>query len=204
MSYREVPGLWTIPHTAPGKCQIGGPSNAGGLFLGWVDRLVGPGDAVESIRACAGVVALHPRRTRPASRSGSPRRARRAEPDPRRRSRAAGRVRGVGIRRAPAHRDERRTRVTHRGHRRRHPRRSRGCRPSPTPRGCRWRCRRWPRAPRWVRRFSAGWRPDWRRRSPTPRDGRPPNASSSPMRRGRDPMQDRYGRFLELAREGEA
>jgi xylulokinase len=39
--YREVPGLWTLPHTAPGKCQIGGPSNAGGLFLGWVDRLVG-------------------------------------------------------------------------------------------------------------------------------------------------------------------
>ncbi|MFI5509308.1 FGGY-family carbohydrate kinase [Mycobacterium sp. NPDC051804] len=41
--FREVPGLWTLPHTAPGKLQIGGPSNAGGLFLGWVDRLVGPG-----------------------------------------------------------------------------------------------------------------------------------------------------------------
>ncbi|MCT7658174.1 xylulokinase [Mycobacterium deserti] len=39
--YREVPGLWTVPHTAPGKFQIGGPSNAGGLFLGWVDRLIG-------------------------------------------------------------------------------------------------------------------------------------------------------------------
>ena len=39
--YREVPGLWTLPHTAAGKSQIGGPSNAGGLFLGWVDRLVG-------------------------------------------------------------------------------------------------------------------------------------------------------------------
>jgi xylulokinase len=49
--YREVPGLWTLPHTAPGKCQIGGPSNAGGLFLGWVDRLVGHGrDAVEPER----------------------------------------------------------------------------------------------------------------------------------------------------------
>jgi xylulokinase len=43
--YRELPGLWTLPHTAPGKCQIGGPSNAGGLFLGWVDRLLGPADA---------------------------------------------------------------------------------------------------------------------------------------------------------------
>ncbi len=41
---RQVPGLWTIPHTAAGKSQIGGASNAGGLFLGWVDRLVGPGD----------------------------------------------------------------------------------------------------------------------------------------------------------------
>ncbi len=40
--YREVPGLWTLPHTASGRFQIGGPSNAGGLFLGWVDRLVGP------------------------------------------------------------------------------------------------------------------------------------------------------------------
>jgi xylulokinase len=43
--YREVPGLWTLPHTIAGKFQIGGPSNAGGLFLGWVDRLVGPDDS---------------------------------------------------------------------------------------------------------------------------------------------------------------
>jgi len=41
---RQVPGLWTIPHTTPGKSQIGGASNAGGLFLGWVDRVVAPGD----------------------------------------------------------------------------------------------------------------------------------------------------------------
>ncbi len=41
---RDVPGLWTIPHTAAGKCQIGGASNAGGLFLNWVDRLVAQGD----------------------------------------------------------------------------------------------------------------------------------------------------------------
>ncbi|MGH3551157.1 MAG: xylulokinase [Mycobacterium sp.] len=40
---RQVPGLWTIPHMS-GKSQIGGASNAGGLFLGWVDRLLGPGD----------------------------------------------------------------------------------------------------------------------------------------------------------------
>ena len=46
-AFREVPGLWTLPHPIPGKCQIGGPSNAGGLFLGWVDRLVGPGTEVD-------------------------------------------------------------------------------------------------------------------------------------------------------------
>jgi xylulokinase len=45
--FREIPGLWTLPNTAAGKLQIGGPSNAGGLFLGWVDRLVGPGVEVD-------------------------------------------------------------------------------------------------------------------------------------------------------------
>ncbi len=39
----EVPGLWTVPHTAPGKVLVGGPSNAGGLFLNWVDRVIAPG-----------------------------------------------------------------------------------------------------------------------------------------------------------------
>src|SRR6516225_4575543 len=41
---RQVPGLWIVPHAALGKSKIGGASNAGGLFLGWVDRVVGPGD----------------------------------------------------------------------------------------------------------------------------------------------------------------
>jgi sugar (pentulose or hexulose) kinase len=41
---RQAPGLWTIPHTSAGKSQIGGASNAGGLFLGWVDRLVATAD----------------------------------------------------------------------------------------------------------------------------------------------------------------
>ncbi len=52
---REVPGLWTVPHTAPGRSLVGGPSNAGGLFLdavrGWLGAdaaaavdTVGPGD----------------------------------------------------------------------------------------------------------------------------------------------------------------
>jgi len=30
--WRTIPGLWTVPHTVPGKVLIGGPSNAGGLF----------------------------------------------------------------------------------------------------------------------------------------------------------------------------
>lgn len=38
--WREVPGLWTVPHTAPGKTLIGGPSNAGGIFIDWVHRLL--------------------------------------------------------------------------------------------------------------------------------------------------------------------
>lgn len=45
--FREVPGLWTLPHPRSGKFQIGGPSNAGGLFLGWVDRLVADGGEIE-------------------------------------------------------------------------------------------------------------------------------------------------------------
>jgi xylulokinase len=35
----QAPGIWTIPHHAPGKLMIGGPSNAGGLFINWATRL---------------------------------------------------------------------------------------------------------------------------------------------------------------------
>lgn len=38
--WREVPGLWTVPHTVPGLTLIGGPSGAGGVFVDWADRLV--------------------------------------------------------------------------------------------------------------------------------------------------------------------
>jgi xylulokinase len=41
---RQLPGLWTIPHTVAGMSKIGGASNAGGLFLSWVDRVLAPGD----------------------------------------------------------------------------------------------------------------------------------------------------------------
>jgi len=37
----EVEGLWTVPNTAPGTALIGGPSNAGGLFVNWVGRALG-------------------------------------------------------------------------------------------------------------------------------------------------------------------
>ena len=40
----EVPGLWTIPHSTPGLTLIGGPSNAGGLFLNWATHLLARGD----------------------------------------------------------------------------------------------------------------------------------------------------------------
>jgi xylulokinase len=33
-------GLWAIPHTTPDRWLVGGPSNAGGLFLGWASRLL--------------------------------------------------------------------------------------------------------------------------------------------------------------------
>jgi xylulokinase len=43
----ERPGLWTVPHTAPGLCLIGGASNAGGLFIDWLRRLMGTEPASE-------------------------------------------------------------------------------------------------------------------------------------------------------------
>ena len=44
-SEESVPDHYLIPHTAPGKMLVGGPSNAGGLFLNWVTSLVRDGDA---------------------------------------------------------------------------------------------------------------------------------------------------------------
>jgi xylulokinase len=37
----EAQGLWTVPHSTPGKALIGGASNAGGLFLNWATSLLG-------------------------------------------------------------------------------------------------------------------------------------------------------------------
>jgi xylulokinase len=35
------PSLWTVPHSSPGRRLVGGASNAGGLFLDWVNQLAG-------------------------------------------------------------------------------------------------------------------------------------------------------------------
>lgn len=45
--WATVPGLWTIPHSAPGKVLIGGPSTAGGMFIDLVDRWVAPVEPAE-------------------------------------------------------------------------------------------------------------------------------------------------------------
>lgn len=39
--WRQQDGLWTVPHTVPGKTLTGGASNAGGLFVGWVRAMCG-------------------------------------------------------------------------------------------------------------------------------------------------------------------
>jgi xylulokinase len=36
----EAPGLWTVPHTETGRVLIGGPSNAGALFVDWARSLL--------------------------------------------------------------------------------------------------------------------------------------------------------------------
>ena len=45
----EVPGLWTVPHTVPDRVLVGGPSNAGGLFIDWVRSITGGGAAHRSL-----------------------------------------------------------------------------------------------------------------------------------------------------------
>ncbi len=39
--WAEVDGLWSVPHTARGRSMIGGPSNAGGMFIDRVHRWLG-------------------------------------------------------------------------------------------------------------------------------------------------------------------
>lgn len=47
----DAPGLYTVPHTARGKLLVGGPSNAGGLFLNWAQSLLArPAKPVDACR----------------------------------------------------------------------------------------------------------------------------------------------------------
>ncbi len=39
----DAPGLWTLPHTTPERLLVGGPSNAGALFVDWARSLVSGG-----------------------------------------------------------------------------------------------------------------------------------------------------------------
>ncbi len=49
--WRESPGLWTVPHTEAGRILMGGPSNAGALFVDWARSLL---KGVPSARPSAG------------------------------------------------------------------------------------------------------------------------------------------------------
>ncbi len=127
----EKPGLWTIPHTAPGKLIIGGPSNAG------VCSSTGPAES--RARATA---TCSPSTTRATSRSGFPTYAASARPSPLRPARLAARpqphahagacrargLRDCGLRRPSPSRPRRRTdrAAAHRRHGWRRPRRAVG------------------------------------------------------------------------------
>ncbi len=39
--WEEAEGLWSVPHTFPGHCLVGGPSNAGGIFVDWLAGVLG-------------------------------------------------------------------------------------------------------------------------------------------------------------------
>jgi xylulokinase len=46
---KPAPGIWTMPHTTPGRFLVGGPSNAGGLFLNWALAAVGGGGGADGV-----------------------------------------------------------------------------------------------------------------------------------------------------------
>jgi xylulokinase len=58
---KSIDNHYTIPHTAPGKFLIGGPSNAGGLFLDWVSRWCGEGTPEAATPGRVPVWAPYPR-----------------------------------------------------------------------------------------------------------------------------------------------
>lgn len=182
---RQVPGLWTIPHTAPGKSQIGGASNAGGLFLNWVDRVIGPGDPAlaDPRRVPVWLPYIRGERTpfhepdRRAVLDGVD-----LSQDAASVRRAAYEASGFVVRQlielsgAPV------ARIVAAGG---------GTRIQPWMQAIadatagRWRCPGWPKGRHWERLSSAAWRPDWNRRSPTLPGGPQPTALSNPVPTGR-------------------
>ena len=187
-------------HRARARWLVGGPSNAGGLFLDWVDasRAATPGDGRVAARR-AGVGAVPARRTGADQRSDAARTARRPRPHARRRRDPARRVRGVGLRHAAHDRRVAHAGAPHRRDRRRHARAGLGRgarRHAPV---CRCTSPRSPKAARSAPRSSRAWRPDSRRAWPTRPAGRASIASSIPIRRGSNRRGARYARFLEIA-----
>ena len=154
----QVPGLWTIPHTSAGKSQIGGASNAGGLFLNWVDRLVGQGNTSASDPRRVPVWSPYVRGERTPLH------------DPDRRAVLDGldlTHDAASLRRAAFEASAFVVRQlielsgvsvsAHRRDRRGHPARAVDAARSPTRRACRWRCRAWRRGRRWGRLSSREW-----------------------------------------------
>ena len=122
-SDEPVPDHYVIPHTAPGKMLVGGPSNAGGLFLNWVTDLVADGDPPSDPGAVP-VWAPFPRGERvPLNDPDAPRRARRARSHARPGGGASRCVRGVRLRRATDAGGDEGRRASYRGDRRRDARR---------------------------------------------------------------------------------
>ncbi|MCY3662742.1 MAG: FGGY-family carbohydrate kinase [bacterium] len=79
--WREVPGLWTIPHVTSDRCLLGGPSNAGGLFWDRVRAMLGDPPSGEDFEAAlrdlepgdlpVWIPSVHPERTLTAGRARS-------------------------------------------------------------------------------------------------------------------------------------
>ena len=96
----DIPGYFPIPHTTPGRFLIGGPSNAGGMFLNWATSLLAD-DGARGALDITNVPLWVPsaRRARTDQRSESARRVARPRPHALGAVVAEGRVRGGGIRR---------------------------------------------------------------------------------------------------------
>lgn len=79
--WRDVEGLWAIPHVVPDRCLVGGPSNAGGLFWDRVRAMLGDPPTGEGFDAALAALdpgdlplwlpSIHPERTSVAGKARS-------------------------------------------------------------------------------------------------------------------------------------